>query len=76
MCRPHCRATIPLTYTSGKRVVFIVCFAERTGFLLIIRYFGFNLLGINTLKESSYDVLFIYSNVFILLSACKGRHFL
>lgn len=50
-------------------------FAERTGFLLIIRYLGLNLLRINTLKELSYDVLFIFSNVYILLSACKNSHF-
>ena len=55
---------------------FFFIIAERTGFLLVIRYLVFNLLRINTLKELSYDVLFIYSNVFILLSACKGRHFL
>ena len=34
---------------------------------------SFNLLRINTLKELSYDVLFIYSNVFLFNFVCKSK---
>jgi len=34
---------------------------------------SFNLLRINTLKELSYDVLFIYSNVYLFNFVCKSK---
>ena len=68
-----------LKYIEGKKTVAI----EATKNQAILRgenrispsfsFCSFNLLRINTLKELSYDVLLIYSNVYLFNFVCKSK---